>query len=142
MSGILFLSFASCHPLNYPLQVLVIGWCIMLVKQTRVQADLRYQIALSNHIFQNDIDKHKPCSIPGGHSNMKVTYKCLPENENRGPSGIRCKISSKRGGHSVWTSKNGGFFGVDSQKWRSFGVQKCNFKAKFAKFLLKLSQTC
>ena len=22
----------------------------------------------------------------GGHSNMKVTYKCLPENENRGSS--------------------------------------------------------
>ena len=22
----------------------------------------------------------------GGHSNMKVTYKCLPENENRGHS--------------------------------------------------------
>ena len=26
-------------------------------------------------------------SLPGGgHSNMKVTYKCLPENENRGHS--------------------------------------------------------
>ena len=36
--------------------------------------------------------------------------------------------------------KNRGFFGVDSQKWGSFSVQKCNFKAKFANFLLKLSQ--
>ena len=67
---------------------------------------------------------------------MKVTYKCLPENENR------CKISSKKVGHSVWAPKKWGFFffGVGSQKWGSFSVQKCNFKAEFANFLLKLPQ--
>ena len=34
----------------------------------------------------------------------------------------------------------GGFSDVDSQKWGSFSVQKCNFKAKLANFLLKLPQ--
>ena len=40
----------------------------------------------------------------------------------------------------MWAPKNGGFFGVDFQTWGSFSVQKCNFKAKFANFLLKLPQ--
>ena len=72
---------------------------------------------------------------PEGHSNMKVTYKCLPENESMG---IRCKISLKKGGHSEWTPKKYGiFFDVDSQ---NFSVQKCNFKPKFAYFMLKLPQ--
>ena len=76
----------------------------------------------------------------GGHSNMKVTYKCLPENENRGHSVY--DFVEKRGSFGVGTKKNGGFFGVDSQKWGSFSVQKYNFKAKFANFLLKLPQNC
>ena len=38
------------------------------------------------------------------------------------------------------TKKMGAFFGVGSQKLGSFSVQKCNFKAEFANFLLKLSQ--
>ena len=32
------------------------------------------------------------------------------------------------------------FFYVDSQKWGSFCVQKCNFKPKFANLMLKLQQ--
>ena len=37
----------------------------------------------------------------------------------------------------------GSFFdveSVDSQKWGSFSVQKCNSKPKFASFMLKLPQ--
>ena len=29
---------------------------------------------------------------------------------------------------------------IDSQKWGSFSLQKCNFKPKFANFMLKLRQ--
>ena len=54
--------------------------------------------------------------------------------------GIRCKISSRKGGHSVWVPKKWGLFWCGLPKWGSFSVQKCNFKAKFANFLLKLPQ--
>ena len=50
---------------------------------------------------------------------MKMMYKCLPENENRG---IRCKISLKKEGHHGVGSKKGIFFDVDYQKWVSFSV--------------------
>ena len=74
-----------------------------------------------------------------GHSNMKVTFKCLYRRTKIG--GVRCKISSKkRGSFGVGTKKMGAFFGVGSQKLGSFSVQKCNFKAEFANFLLKLPQ--
>ena len=45
---------------------------------------------------------------------MKVTYKYLPENLNRGHSVY--DFVEKRD-HSVWAPKNGIFSDVDSQKW-------------------------
>ena len=59
--------------------------------------------------------------------------------------GIRCKISSKKGGQSVWApkkkkkKKNGGFFGVDSQKWGSFSVQKMPFQGKICTFSVEIA---
>ena len=55
--------------------------------------------------------------------------------------GILCEISSKKWGGLVWAQKKKKkkrevFSGVDSQKMESFSVQKCNFKPKFANFML------
>ena len=52
--------------------------------------------------------------------------------------GIRCRVSSKKGGHSVWAPKKKKGVFLDSQKWESFSVQNWNFKPKFANFMLKL----
>ena len=50
--------------------------------------------------------------------------------------GIRCKILLKEGGHSVWVPRKWVLFWCGPQKWGSFSVQMCNFKPKFAKFML------
>ena len=52
-----------------------------------------------------------------------------------GAFGVR--FSSKKELFSVGSKKKGIFFDMDSQKWGSFSVQKCNFKPKFADFMLK-----
>ena len=67
---------------------------------------------------------------------MKVTYKYLQDNKSRD---IRCKISLKKGSFGVG-SKNRIFSDVEFQKWGSFSMRKCNFKPKFANFMLKLPQ--
>ena len=69
--------------------------------------------------------------VGGGDSNMKVTYKCLPENESRvcrKKGVIRCG-HQKNGVFLVWTPKNGGHS----------ACKKCNFKAKICKFYVKIA---
>ena len=72
----------------------------------------------------------------GGHSNMKVTYKCLPENENRG---IQCKISSKKGGHSVWAPKKWGLFWCRLPKIGVIQCAKMQFQGKICKLSVKIA---
>ena len=85
----------------------------------------------------------------GRHSNMKVTYMCLPEYAKVG--GIRCKILLKNGGHSVMAKKMPFLYDFQ-KKWRSFSVGKYLFHAKircnfffsfffffFAKIVLKMT---
>ena len=80
----------------------------------------------------------KAHEIPGGGTQI---WKWRTSAYRRTKIGcIQCKITSKKGVIRCGHQKNGGFFGVDSQKWGSFSVLKCNFKAKFANFLLKLPQ--
>ena len=50
------------------------------------------------------------------------------------------KFCWKNGLLDAGAKKNGVFFDVDSQKWGSFSLQKCNFKPKFANLMSKLLQ--
>ena len=53
--------------------------------------------------------------------------------------GVRCKISSKKGGHSVWAPKKWGLFGLDS---KTIGVIQCvkmQFQGKICKFSVKIA---
>ena len=68
---------------------------------------------------------------------MKVTYGTSAYWRTK-TGGIRCKISSKKEGRSVWAPKKLGSFSLNSQKLVSFSVQKCHFKPKFANFTLQL----
>ena len=58
----------------------------------------------------------------------------VPTGEQKwGAFGVRFR--RKKGVIRCGHQKNGGFSDVDSQKWGSFSVQKCNFEAKFAIFM-------
>ena len=70
-------------------------------------------------------------SHPGGYSNMKLTYMCLPEYEKRGHS---VPDFVEKWGSFVVGSKNGPFLHGLRKKWRSFSVGKYNFDAKICIF--------
>ena len=77
-----------------------------------------------------------------GYSKVKVTYKCLPENESRG---IRCKTSSKknRGHLGQGTQKNGFFFWCGLPKMWVIKVCKNAISGQNLQiFMFRLPQNC
>ena len=84
------------------------------------------------------IENHKLNFSPGGHSNRKVTYKCLPENK---VWSILCKFSLKKGVIRCGLPLYGMiFFWCGLPK---MGVIKCAkmqyFQAKICKFYVKIT---
>ena len=82
---------------------------------------------------------YRLCNPRGGGALEYQSDVQVPTGERK-YGGIRCKISLKKG--VIWCGlrKKWIFFDVDSQKWGSLSVQKCNVKPKFANFMLKLPQ--
>ena len=72
---------------------------------------------------------------PRGHSNMKVTYKFLPENKI---GGVQCKISSKKGSFGVGTKK-WGLFWCGLPKMGVIQCAKMQFQGKICKFSVKIA---
>ena len=54
--------------------------------------------------------------------------------------GIQCKISSKKGGHSVWAPKKWGLFWCGLPKMGVIQCAKLQFQGKICNFQLKLPQ--
>ena len=53
--------------------------------------------------------------------------------------GIQCKISSKKGGHSVWTPKKWGLFWCGLLKMGVIQCAKMQFQGKICKFSVKIA---
>ena len=53
--------------------------------------------------------------------------------------GIRCKISSKKGGHSVWAPKKWGLFWCGLSKMGLIQCAKMQFQGKICKFSVKIA---
>ena len=70
----------------------------------------------------------------GGHSNMKWRTSAYRRTKI---GGIQCKISSKKGGHSVWAPKKMGAFLCGLLKMGVIQCAKMQFQGKICKFSVK-----